>query len=80
MGKTKIICTLGPASDSKEVMIKLIDSGMDISRHNFSHGSYEENGRKINLVKELRLELDKPIEILLDTKGPEVRTGKFTGR
>jgi pyruvate kinase len=79
MGKTKIICTLGPASDSKEVIIKLIDSGMDISRHNFSHGSYEENGSKINLVKELRAEMNKPIEILLDTKGPEVRTGKFTG-
>ena len=79
MGKTKIICTLGPASDSKEVIIKLIDSGMDISRHNFSHGSYEENGSKINLVKELREEMNKPIEILLDTKGPEVRTGKFTG-
>ncbi|MBU3101794.1 pyruvate kinase [Clostridium sp. DSM 17811] len=77
MRKTKIICTIGPASDSKEVMIKLIDSGMDISRHNFSHGSYEENGSKINLVKELRVELNKPIEILLDTKGPEVRTGKF---
>lgn len=79
MRKTKIICTLGPASDSKEVMIKLINSGMDISRHNFSHGSYEENGNKISLIKELRNEMDKPIEILLDTKGPEVRTGKFSG-
>lgn len=79
MTKTKIICTLGPASDNKEVMIKLINSGMDISRHNFSHGTYEENGSKINLIKELRSEMDKPIQILLDTKGPEVRTGKFTG-
>jgi pyruvate kinase len=77
MRKTKIICTIGPASDSKEVMIKIIEAGMDISRHNFSHGSYEDNGRKINLVKELREELNKPIQILLDTKGPEVRTGKF---
>jgi len=79
MRKTKIICTIGPASDSRAVMLKLINSGMDISRHNFSHGSYEDNGRKINLVKELRAELNKPIEILLDTKGPEVRTGKFAG-
>ena len=46
MRKTKIICTIGPSSDSREVMINLIDSGMDISRHNFSHGSYEENGKK----------------------------------
>lgn len=79
MGKTKIICTLGPASESKEVMTKLINSGMDIARNNFSHGSYEENGRKINLIKEIRTEMDKPVQILLDTKGPEVRTGKFTG-
>jgi pyruvate kinase len=78
MRKTKIICTIGPASDSKDVMIKLMNAGMNISRHNFSHGSHEENGKKINLVKELRTELNKPIEILLDTKGPEVRTGKFT--
>lgn len=77
MRKTKIICTIGPASDSKAVMFQLINSGMNISRHNFSHGSHEENGKKINLVKELRTELNKPIEILLDTKGPEVRTGKF---
>jgi pyruvate kinase len=77
MRKTKIICTIGPASDSREVIIKLIETGMDISRHNFSHGSYEDNGRKINLVKELREELGKSIQILLDTKGPEVRTGKF---
>lgn len=79
MGKTKIICTLGPASDSKEVMVELINSGMDISRHNFSHGSYEENGSKISLIKELRVEMNKDIKILLDTKGPEVRTGKFEG-
>ncbi|MBC2582057.1 pyruvate kinase [Clostridium sp. DJ247] len=79
MRKTKIICTIGPASDSKEVMLKLIDAGMDVSRHNFSHGSHEENRIKINLVKELRMELNKPVEILLDTKGPEVRTGKFVG-
>lgn len=79
MIKTKIICTIGPSSESREVLTKLINSGMNISRHNFSHGTYEENGKKINLVKELRKELDKPVGILLDTKGPEVRTGKFIG-
>jgi pyruvate kinase len=79
MRETKIICTIGPASDSKEVLSKLITAGMNVSRHNFSHGSHDDNGKKINLVKELRQELNKPIEILLDTKGPEVRTGKFAG-
>ncbi|KZL90167.1 pyruvate kinase [Clostridium magnum DSM 2767] len=77
MRKTKIVCTIGPASESREVMCKLINAGMDISRHNFSHGNHDENRRKINLVKELRTELNKSVEILLDTKGPEVRTGKF---
>lgn len=79
MRKTKIICTIGPSSASKEVMTELIKSGMNISRHNFSHGNYEENGEKINLIKELRDTLNKPVEILLDTKGPEIRTGKFKG-
>ena len=79
MIKTKIICTIGPASESEEVLTKLIDSGMNISRHNFSHGTYEQNGDKINLVKKLREKMDKSVEILLDTKGPEVRTGKFVG-
>lgn len=77
MRKTKIICTIGPASGSKEVMTKLMNAGMNISRHNFSHGTNEDNGKKINLVKELRTEFNKHVEILLDTKGPEVRTGKF---
>ena len=79
MRKTKIICTLGPASDNKETIMELINSGMNISRLNFSHGTYEDNGEKINLVKEIRQEINKPVEILLDTKGPEIRTGKFKG-
>lgn len=79
MRKTKIICTLGPASDNKEIITELINSGMNISRHNFSHGTYEDNGEKINMVKEIRQEINKPVEILLDTKGPEIRTGKFKG-
>lgn len=79
MIKTKIICTIGPASESRGVLKELIKSGMSISRHNFSHGTYDENGEKIDLVKDLRQEMNKSVEILLDTKGPEVRTGKFVG-
>ena len=58
MRKTKIICTLGPASDNKEIITELINSGMNISRHNFSHGTYEDNGEKINMVKEIRQEIN----------------------
>lgn len=77
MKKTKIICTLGPSSDTKEIVTKLINAGMSASRHNFSHGTHEEHAVRFNLVKELRKELNKPIAIILDTKGPEIRTGDF---
>lgn len=77
MRKTKIICTLGPTSENKEVLGKLMHEGMNAARLNFSHGTHEEHARRIKLVKELREELDKPIAIILDTKGPEIRTGAF---
>lgn len=77
MKKTKIVCTIGPASESREVISKLISAGMNASRHNFSHGDHEGNGRGIKLVKEISAELNKPIAIILDTKGPEIRTGNF---
>jgi pyruvate kinase len=77
MRKTKIICTIGPASDSVEVLSKLIVGGMNASRHNFSHGDHVEHGIRINLVKELRKKYNKHIAIILDTKGPEIRTGNF---
>lgn len=77
MRKTKIICTIGPASDNRETLSKIIEAGMNCSRHNFSHGDHEEHGRRIQLVKELRKEYNKPIAIMLDTKGPEIRTGNF---
>jgi pyruvate kinase len=80
MRKTKIICTIGPASDSEEVVTSLIEAGMDISRHNFSHGTHEENGRSIELVKQVSKKLSARIKTLLDTKGPEVRTGKFADK
>ena len=77
MRKTKIICTLGPATDDREVLRQLMLSGMDVARINFSHGSHEEHLVRINMVKELRKELGLPIALLLDTKGPEIRTGDF---
>jgi len=77
MRKTKIICTLGPASQSEEILSGLILNGMNASRHNFSHGDHEEHRERMNLVKKLREKYNKPIAIILDTKGPEIRTGKF---
>lgn len=78
MRKTKIICTLGPATDDEEVLRKLLLNGMDVARVNMSHGTHEEQKGRIDSVKKLREELDLPIPILLDTKGPEIRTGNFS--
>ena len=75
MRKTKIICTLGPASQSEQVIRELMLAGMNVARLNFSHGSYEEQKGKLDLVKKVREELDLPVALLLDTKGPEIRTG-----
>lgn len=75
--KTKIVGTLGPASDSKEIIGGLIDAGLNVCRLNFSHGTQEEHKKKIDIVKELREEKNKSVAILLDTRGPEVRTGDF---
>ena len=75
--KTKIVCTIGPASENKEVLKKLVEAGMNIARLNFSHGSYEEHEKRINLIREVSREMDVPIGILLDTKGPEIRLGDF---
>lgn len=75
--KTKIICTLGPASGTKEVVKELMLNGMNVVRLNFSHGTYDEHRAKIEIVKSVREELKLPVALLLDTKGPEIRTGKF---
>ncbi len=72
--KTKIVCTIGPASESREMIKQLAKNGMDIARLNLSHGDHEEQLRRINFIKEVREELNIPIAILLDTKGPEIRT------
>lgn len=75
--KTKIICTIGPASCEKDVLRGLMGSGMDVARFNFSHGEYEVFKKWFNNVKEVREELGVPVATLLDTKGPEVRLGTF---
>lgn len=77
MKKTKIVCTLGPSSDTKETISAMFDAGMNVCRLNFSHGTHEEQLRKINIVKELREERKIPLPIMLDTKGPEFRTGRY---
>lgn len=79
MRKTKIICTIGPASESEEKLKELIGAGMDIARLNFLHGSHEEHGRKIERIKKIREELGSYTAIMLDTKGPEIRTGDMEG-
>ena len=79
MKKTKIVCTIGPASESPEVLKKLVNAGMNVMRLNFSHGDYEEHGRKIQTLKNVNKELKRNCAILLDTKGPEIRTGDFVG-
>ncbi len=77
MIKTKIVCTLGPATDHDEVLKQLMLNGMAVARLNMSHQTYEEHIRRINKVKQFREELGIPVAILLDTKGPEIRTGDF---
>lgn len=77
MRKTKIVCTMGPNTNSKEMMKKLVENGMDVARFNFSHGDHEEQKMRMDLLKEVRKELKVPVAILLDTKGPEIRTGEL---
>ena len=77
MRKTKIVCTIGPASDSKDMIEKLIQTGMNVARLNFSHGSHEEHQVRIDIIKAAREKYNVPIAIMLDTKGPEVRLGCF---
>ncbi|OAB43255.1 pyruvate kinase [Paenibacillus glacialis] len=77
MRKTKIVCTIGPASESLENIKKLIMAGMNVARLNFSHGDFDEHGNRINVIRQASQELGKTVAILLDTKGPEIRTGKL---
>lgn len=77
MKKTKIVCTLGPSSCTKEVISAMYDAGMNVCRLNFSHGTHEEHAKRIKIIKDLREERGIPLPILLDTKGPEFRTGRY---
>lgn len=77
MKKTKIVCTIGPTSESEEVLEKLMISGLNVARLNFSHGNHEEHKVRIEQIKEIRNKLDLPIGIMLDTKGPEIRLKNF---
>lgn len=79
MKKTKIICTIGPTSDDREVMKQLILNGMDVARFNFSHGSHEEHRKRLEQLRELSGETGVPVAALLDTKGPEIRTCTLKG-
>ena len=78
MRKTKIICTLGPSTDDENILRQIMLSGMDVARLNFSHGTHEEHKRRVDAVKKLRKELGLPVALMLDTKGPEIRTGDFS--
>ena len=75
--RTKIVCTLGPASEKEEVLTKLVENGLNVCRFNFSHGSHEEHKGRLDMAKKVRENLNKPVALLLDTKGPEIRTGNF---
>ena len=75
MKKTKVICTMGPNTNDRNLMKKLVENGMDIARFNFSHGDHEEQKGRMDMLKSIREEVGRPVAILLDTKGPEIRTG-----
>lgn len=77
MRKTKIVCTIGPASESEEMLEKLIVAGMNVARLNFSHGSHEEHAARIKTIREVSKKVGKIVGVLLDTKGPEIRTHKM---
>ena len=79
MRKTKIICTIGPASNNEEVLRGLMKAGMNIARFNFSHGSHQSHKEAMDRVKRVSEKLNVPVALLLDTKGPEIRTGNVEG-
>ncbi|MDU2066497.1 MAG: pyruvate kinase, partial [Sporomusaceae bacterium] len=77
--KTKIICTVGPSTDKLETLAEMLKAGMNVARFNFSHGSHEDHAKRIALVRQASLETKIPVALMLDTKGPEMRLGKFKG-
>ena len=79
MKKTKIVCTMGPNTDNREIMKELALNGMDVARFNFSHGDHAEHRHRLEILESVREELGIPIASLLDTKGPEIRLRHFEG-
>ena len=78
--KTKIVCTMGPATEDENVLRELIKAGMNVARFNFSHGSHDYHRAGVERVRRVSKELGMPVAIMLDTKGPEVRTGVLERR
>ncbi len=76
--KTKIVCTLGPATDKEDILEKMLSMGMNVARFNFSHGRQEEHGCRMQLVRKAAKAMGLQVALLLDTKGPEMRIGRFT--
>ena len=77
MRKTKVICTIGPASDDEKILTKMMQAGMNVARCNFSHGDHAQHQKRIDMIKHVREKLNLPVAIMLDTKGPEYRIGVF---
>ncbi len=77
MRKTKIVCTLGPSTETPEQLKKLMLAGMNVARFNFSHQTHEQHLARLNLVRQIQKEVGVPLTYLLDTKGPELRIGKY---
>jgi pyruvate kinase len=77
--KTKIIATLGPATESPEVIVKLIERGMNVARFNFSHGDHADHGRRFEVVRQCAADVDRPVAIMQDIQGPKIRVGEFPG-
>lgn len=77
MKKTKIVCTIGPKTESEEILSSLLNAGMNVMRLNFSHGDYAEHSRRINNLRKVSKNIGRQAAILLDTKGPEIRTMKL---
>nr|HPJ49038.1 pyruvate kinase [Synergistales bacterium] len=78
--RAKIVCTLGPACEEYEILKRMVQAGMDVARLNFSHGDHHTHEKHLDRVRRLEKELDRPIGTMIDTKGPEIRTGTLRGR